>query len=814
MLNYPTTENPIDREDQRNLTQELLADIEAKSYQADGGGLPFRTIEFYGIEGIGKTRALSVVKEICESKNLPFVAIESSFMWKDVQDKAGLISEFLRSVCEQVGRRSENANFAATASTILENMQRLQDVNSAEHQDQFKEFIGVLVEIYSRVHFPFILLLDKTEYCPQELFDWIGMNFARLFVESKESPGMAFFFAGKGERIKESSWPRFFKKASAQYKLNPLSPEFTEDHISALPDGVLYKPATNFIYDLSNGHPYSTEMIVYELNRLGVEADAVEDHRMELAERLYKQVIRQHILEDAPDWIKKFVEIASVPRWFKPDLLKRLFSEINDLPDGFPANADAIWFTYKTAELRSFPWNLVLVTKDAYAIEPSLRKLIQKALSILHPQDTIHLHEKIKKLYSNLDSLDFAVTLEILFHTVVIAMLKKRDVLAEAKNELERQLQRFDLKRDPELQNVLQLKLFLPKDTEMVDLLSDDVINRLVNCVDEYLNRPLQNLTITSLHSPPAEFHTSWSFANQSMSAAKSVYTNQRYEWDEWMQNMKDVGSSAFSAYMPREAQRFLYDHSDTPLQLTINYSHIPWELFHDGEDFLCLRHAMARKPQTLEQPVIHPPIPGNSKHALVIGNPTCDLPEAEKEAVAVADLLESHGWQVDLLTKNDATLTAFAMKLKNKTYRLIHFAGHGQYNIDAPNMSSLKFHDFPWLAEEFDRQLKSPAFIYLSACHTAQTFTESSLRLPRGEFMEGIAVSTLKGGACGCLGPLWRVQDDLARDFAIEFYNRALTKRTLGEAVRQARLSLRNRAVPAFWAGWVLYGDPSQHLL
>lgn len=812
MLNYPTTEKAIDREDQRRLADEALAYIRTNGFKTKNAALPFRAIEFYGIEGIGKTRILNAIKEICKDKNLPFIAIESSFKWKEIKDQAGLISEFLRSICEQIGARTESANFAASASAILENMQKLQDVNSAECRFQLTEFIGVLAELYSRVHSPFILLLDKTEYCPQELFDWIGTDFASLFVKVKATPGMALFFAGKGARIKESGWLRFFKGASDHYELNPFSPAFTEDHISALPDGAFYKPAKNFIYDLSNGHPYSTEMIVYELNRLGVDADMVEDHRMELAVLLYKQAIRQRILEDAPEWIIKFVEIASVPRWFKPDLLKRLFSEIHDLPDEFPANADAVWFAYKTAELGNSPWNLTLVTKEAYAIEPSLRKLIQKALSIINPQEIIRLNQKIKKLYIELDNLDFTVTLEILFHTAVVAILKNRDALAETKSELECQLQRFDLGRDLELQNVVQLKLALPKDTEILDLLGKNAVNQLVHCIEEYLNRPSQNLMMTSLFSDPAEFHTSWSFTNQPMSAAKSAYTHQRYEWDEWMKRMEEVGRSAFSAYMPREAQEFLQKYHNVPLQLTVNHSDIPWELFHDGEDFLCLRHAIARKPQTLEQPVIHPPLPRDSKHALVVGNPTCNLPEAEKEALAVASLLESHGWQVDLLIKDEATLTAFALMMKSKSYRLIHFAGHGSYDVDAPKMSGLKFHDFPWLAEEFDCQLNSPAFIYLSACETAQTYTESSLRLQRGEFMQGIALSTLKGGACGCLGPLRAVQDDLSRDFALEFYQRALSDRTLGEAVRQARLALRGKA-PEFWAGWVLYGDPSHHL-
>ena len=77
---------------------------------------------------------------------------------------------------------------------------------------------------------------------------------------------------------------------------------------------------------------------------------------------------------------------------------------------------------------------------------------------------------------------------------------------------------------------------------------------------------------------------------------------------------------------------------------------------------------------------------------------------------------------------------------------------------------------------------------------------------------MEGMAVSTLKGGAMGCLGPLWAIKDDFAREFALEFYKYALAGETLGESLRRARLAFFNTSTD-FWASWVLYGDPTYHL-
>ncbi|MBK8617254.1 MAG: CHAT domain-containing protein [Anaerolineales bacterium] len=812
MLNYPTTDSPIDREDQRKLTQELLADIEAKSFQADTGVLPFRALEFYGIEGIGKTRILNVVKEICEKRQLPFITIESSFNWQDAEDQSALVSEFLRSVCEQIGRRSEMAGLAASASTVLENIQRMRDTGVAEYGALIKEFIGVLVEIQTKIHHPLILLLDKTEYCPAELLNWIGTDFARLFVEADRSPGMAIIFAGRGQLIRESRWPNYFKQASGAYMLNPLSIEFTEHHIGSLPSGTRYQSATEFIYDLSNGHPYSTEMIVFELSKLGVEVDAVEQHRLQLAEKLYEEVIRKHILEDAKDWVRKFVEIASIPRWFKPDLLKKLFSGIPNLPEEFRADADATWFTYKAMDLRKSPWNLVIVTRDAYEIERPLRKLMQKALSILHPQDTIQLHQKVRDIYQSLDSLEASVVLEILFHVATISLLTRRDVFTAVKDELSGQLKRFSPKHESEMQEAVQLKLSLLQDVELIELLGGRPVEQLAQLIDEHLRRPSENINVISEFFAPSEYRVTWFPGSQMIWPTRRIYTNQRYGWNEWRTQMPDTGHSAFAAYLPREAQDFLLNHEDVPLQLVTNYSDIPWELFHDGVDFLSLRHAMARKPQMFDTPVVHPRFPEGSKYALVVGNPTGDLPEAEREANEVAALFKKHGWDVETLIGDEATVNAFALKLRNRPYRLIHFAGHARYDVDVPLKSSLKFKDYSWLAEEFERQLSSQAFLYLNACETAQTYTESSLRNPRGEFMEGVAISTLKGGAMGCLGPLWAIRDDLARGFALEFYKHALSGETLGESVRLARLAFRKKS-PDFWAGWVLYGDPTYHL-
>jgi CHAT domain-containing protein len=61
----------------------------------------------------------------------------------------------------------------------------------------------------------------------------------------------------------------------------------------------------------------------------------------------------------------------------------------------------------------------------------------------------------------------------------------------------------------------------------------------------------------------------------------------------------------------------------------------------------------------------------------------------------------------------------------------------------------------------------------------------------------------------------LWKVDDQLTRKLMSQFYTNLWENRLpLAEALRQAQLTLLNDAVgdgalPRYWAGWVLSGDP-----
>jgi len=151
---------------------------------------------------------------------------------------------------------------------------------------------------------------------------------------------------------------------------------------------------------------------------------------------------------------------------------------------------------------------------------------------------------------------------------------------------------------------------------------------------------------------------------------------------------------------------------------------------------------------------------------------------------------------------------------LVTRSYELIHFAGHACFNEEDPRKSELKLAEGRFVfAEELERVLSGRPFVFLSACEAGMAETEVAEVGFRGKYTEGIATLVLLGGAIGCLGPMWRIDDGLAKEFALEFYRQLLVKGMLiGEAVRRARLRLREEDSD-LWAAWILYGDPLQSL-
>jgi CHAT domain-containing protein len=95
---------------------------------------------------------------------------------------------------------------------------------------------------------------------------------------------------------------------------------------------------------------------------------------------------------------------------------------------------------------------------------------------------------------------------------------------------------------------------------------------------------------------------------------------------------------------------------------------------------------------------------------------------------------------------------------------------------------------------------------LFLNACQVGT----AGERLGR---IAGFPGAMLSGGACGFIGPLWEVQDGVARRVAVDFYRRTLeSEEEVGEALRAIRASQPIDGSITPWA-YLYYGHPRLRL-
>lgn len=277
-------------------------------------------------------------------------------------------------------------------------------------------------------------------------------------------------------------------------------------------------------------------------------------------------------------------------------------------------------------------------------------------------------------------------------------------------------------------------------------------------------------------------------------------------------QKIAGKGASLFAKLLPEGLQQLLWSQRATEdrvstLQVVSDDPHIPWELMRlrgqEGEDwitgpFLCeafaLTHWIRQIPQNGRLPV--------RRLALVVPR-TSGLPAAESEK---ADLSALSGPDREV-TEIPATYLQVLDHLATGAYDAWHFGSHGgeiEERDRNADLWSLELDDHPMTPEDLEEKAanlgRSHPFVFFNSCHVGRS----------GRSLVGIGgwpAAFLRTGAGAFLGALWQVRDSKARTFAKAFYELFLGGLPIGEAVRQARLRIKD-ADPT-WLAYAIFAHP-----
>lgn len=285
-------------------------------------------------------------------------------------------------------------------------------------------------------------------------------------------------------------------------------------------------------------------------------------------------------------------------------------------------------------------------------------------------------------------------------------------------------------------------------------------------------------------------------------------------------------GSQLFTLVVPPYVQA---DLRNEPLFLDLGVDEelvsYPWELMHDEEEYLALRHNVGRfvnsaTPEAFQArgtPVVGKGI--DKLRVLVIGvpkplarpneQPLPTLPGVDAEVTAITEALDGGRANVEIsvLLDGQATVDKVFRALSSGKYHIVHYMGHATFDVNEHGRSALVLHDGNLTTGQIAKfiQRKTPPFLcFVNACESGKAGSWTA-----SYNLFDLARAFLATGAY-LIGSRWKLEDDPAVTVAREFYASLVAGKPIGCALRLARAKARADHPESFaWASYVLYGDP-----
>lgn len=296
--------------------------------------------------------------------------------------------------------------------------------------------------------------------------------------------------------------------------------------------------------------------------------------------------------------------------------------------------------------------------------------------------------------------------------------------------------------------------------------------------------------------------------------------------------SMKDIGKRVFHSLFSEHQVNTIYrdfiakDKHGEIIISTENdkFSNIPFELMHNGEDFLVLRHPFFRYGQqkvpelkndslTLQQPL---------KILLIASNTPPDIPFVDNEILLLKQQLQKIGREHHIeiesmsLASNDSDYYTVVNRLNSGEYHFVHYAGHCAGTQYSPNSklylweTSVKTGKVRALdAGEFAQLLNDGvSFVYLNACNSASPADAVYQNI------SGFAEAARKSGTRVFLGNGSKIDDQASAKFAMDFYRNLFCAHfNFSEALYQTRVQWAQKTQYQqsgylFWLAPVLWQD------
>ena len=174
------------------------------------------------------------------------------------------------------------------------------------------------------------------------------------------------------------------------------------------------------------------------------------------------------------------------------------------------------------------------------------------------------------------------------------------------------------------------------------------------------------------------------------------------------MEEASAIGRTLRDVFLGGPGTELLAALDRTALLMVVDETilHLPWEMALDGDDRPLVERPFGRVVTTRMRtsPGRDADTEDPTVRILAVENPTEDLAATERVMEIIEGLRE---WSADLtievitLARRDATKQGFAAAVAEHDVDIVHFAGHGAFDTDAPADGAVVLADGPFVDDE-----------------------------------------------------------------------------------------------------------------
>lgn len=819
----------IDRYDELSIIEVILDSL--VSHQT----IQFPLREYVGMGGVGKTALLRRICERSKEKNLITIYLD-----------CGLIAT------------ENSASFLQSVVTAVRSGAAL-----GQPQQTPEPIAGIVDDIVPDSISCFgVIALDNLHAVPHEVLEDLGNKM--VFPLSEK--GNWLILLGSRSRVnwggsKYRIWRRTKSTALMTFPLEYTTEQI--DHFSSM---------ASEVHRITCGHPEANDILVQILDHVQsqerVSRHTLSDYEMRLISDIVDEVIRERSV--IPPRLFRLFCYCSVLRYINSDLPSQVLEKY-DATKNWNDPIEVLNVIRKMRESTDFVVRAE-PSELGYTFNDFVRRSLSLYLRFLQPQDYLEISQIAVRYYSKRyheDPANVQYLIEKIYHLIDVLRMEGKgrsdlDIARSIQEEFRQDLEQtmagsYYLTvsrggRSPRLPDVSErefafdrLLMTVKNDHELHERLGDA---RGIDGGDGFITRTLNDLwqEFRSVGVGVLEIHRHYRADGDNeepdiydisfrRSAREVTAISQRIELSPQAKrgiendirtitttdDLETFGAG-LQGQLPIVIQKALAEHTE-PLILDVNDTFIPWELLHDGREFLALRIPMGKQIRTAEVPRL-----SRSSHdkprVLLVGVPTSQslqlppLPNVENEIIQLQETLRSYDsvdFQPgsDILFGADAHVWEVQKRISKGNYRIIHFAGHSVYDPQT-DQGGIVLYDGLLKTENIKSSLKGNPLIFLNSCQAALERTELVLAGYRGVYTSGIASAFIIGGALACIASIWHVKDDLGIEFSLSFYEELVKGAMIGEALRRTKqvAATRNPSNGRSWATYILYGDPTNRVL